>query len=40
MEVGRLYEDVSPDCGREENESLTREGINLVTQAINVPHVI
>jgi hypothetical protein len=37
VEVGRLYEDVSLDWGREESESLTREGIDLVT--INVPHV-
>jgi hypothetical protein len=37
VEVGRLYEDVSPDWGREESESLTREGIDLVT--IDVLHV-
>lgn len=37
MEVGRLYEDVSLDCGQEEGESLMREGIDLVI--INIPHV-
>jgi hypothetical protein len=37
VEVGRLYEDVSPDWGGEVSESLTREGVDLVT--IDVPRV-